>query len=168
MCWLFCWGSHIPYRQWLYRQSDTLYRLCQRILCLPSQGVTVFVVRVCTHVIQNMSGTLGATSGADGGPASPVKLKSITKAYEVKHAETGTVFSRSSVLSSAIDPPGRHSVVDAELDLNAFAAGRVTERPDPSKYLTKHSGVGGNATTVMRVTAVRHGCYGFVCAASFL
>ena len=44
------------------------------------------------------------------------KPKRITKAYEVKHAETGTAFSRSAVLSSAIDAPGRHEALDPAVD----------------------------------------------------
>ena len=100
-----------------------------------------------------MSATLKSTAGAtggDGGPASPAKGKSITKAFEVRHAETGTVFSRTSALSSAIDPPGRHEAVKSDVDPNAFAAGKTTEKPDPSRFLTKHSGLGGNATTVVK------------------
>jgi hypothetical protein len=68
---------------------------------------------------------------------------------QVKHAETGTPFSRTSVLSSAIDAPGKHEPLSGEVDVNAFATGRRTERPDPHRFLTRHSGIGGNATTLM-------------------
>jgi hypothetical protein len=84
--------------------------------------------------------------------------KRITKAYEVKHAETGTPFSRTSVLSSAIDAPGKHEALAGAVDPNVFATGRVTERPDPSHFLTKHSGIGGNATSLMTEVRTRELC----------
>ena len=97
-----------------------------------------------------MSATVTA-SAADPAAATAdlSKSKRITKAYEVKHAETGTPFSRTSVLSSAIDAPGTHEPLAGEVDPNVFATGRRTERPDPKHFLSKHSGIGGNATSLM-------------------
>lgn len=84
-------------------------------------------------------------------PSSPSPgAPSITKAFEVRHAATGTVFSRTAALPSAIDPPGRHERVEADVDANVFSIGKTTAKRDPSRFLTKHSGVGGNATTVIK------------------
>lgn len=93
---------------------------------------------------------MDATSGAGAGAGRPKgRAALITKGFEVKHSETGTAFSRSAVLSSTIDPPGRHVPLKGTVDENAFAPGKVTARPDPHAYLTKHSGIGGNATTLV-------------------
>jgi hypothetical protein len=83
--------------------------------------------------------------------ATAKRKKKITEVKQVKHKQTGTAFSRTVCASAAIMPAGSHPSTNTTVDANAFNPGRVTVRPDPGKYLTKHSGLGGNCTTAMQV-----------------